>query len=74
MNLKQVIIVVLVAAILIIAGRAIIKVQPETGPEIEMNNPLVELETNKGKITLELFSTAAPKTVDNFIKLAKVGF
>jgi len=74
MNMKQVIIVVLVAAVLIIAGRAIIKVKPETGPEIEMNNPLVELETNKGKITLELFSIAAPKTVENFTKLAKAGF
>jgi len=72
--MKQVIVVVLVATVLIIASWTIIKVKLETGPEIEMNNPLVELGTNKGKITLELFSTAAPKTVDNFIKLAKAGF
>ncbi len=32
------------------------------------------LHTAKGDITLELFDTLAPKTVENFIKLAKEGF
>lgn len=32
------------------------------------------LHTNKGNITLELFGDDAPKTVENFVKLAKGGF
>ena len=34
----------------------------------------VVIETEKGDIKLELYSKAAPKTVDNFIKLANEGF
>jgi peptidyl-prolyl cis-trans isomerase B (cyclophilin B) len=32
------------------------------------------LQTNQGAIELELFSGEAPKTVDNFVKLARDGF
>jgi len=32
------------------------------------------IETNKGRITVELFNDKAPKTVENFIKLAESGF
>jgi peptidyl-prolyl cis-trans isomerase B (cyclophilin B) len=32
------------------------------------------IETNKGNIVLELFEKDTPKTVDNFVKLAKDGF
>ena len=35
---------------------------------------LAELHTNKGIITIELFSADAPKTVKNFITLAESGF
>ena len=31
-------------------------------------------ETNRGTITAELYDTDAPKTVENFITLAKKGF
>ena len=34
----------------------------------------VIFETDKGKITFELFSNDAPNTVDNFIKLVNEGF
>ncbi len=34
----------------------------------------VTLTTNKGDITLELYADKAPKTVENFTKLAKEGF
>jgi len=34
----------------------------------------MKLETNFGVITLELFPTKAPKTVENFTKLAAAGF
>src|ERR687883_332575 len=32
------------------------------------------MQTNHGTIELELFDDAAPKTVDNFVKLARDGF
>lgn len=34
----------------------------------------VVIETEKGDIKLELYSKAAPKTVENFVKLAEEGF
>ncbi|MFH0726877.1 MAG: peptidylprolyl isomerase [Pseudomonadota bacterium] len=36
--------------------------------------PRVQLETDKGTITLELNRTAAPKTVDNFLQYVDSGF
>ncbi|QMU56657.1 MAG: peptidylprolyl isomerase [Candidatus Mycalebacterium zealandia] len=35
---------------------------------------VVEIETNKGKITLEMYPEHAPKTVNNFVFLAGEGF
>ena len=40
----------------------------------KLNNIMVTLETSLGNIGLELYPDAAPKTVENFIKLAKAGF
>lgn len=40
--------------------------------ETKMTN--VKIETTKGDITLELFDSEAPKTVENFVTLAKKGF
>jgi len=37
-------------------------------------NPHVILETNQGKIELELFPDIAPKAVKNFIELSKKGY
>jgi peptidyl-prolyl cis-trans isomerase B (cyclophilin B) len=37
-------------------------------------NPRAVINTSRGEITIELFYQAAPKTVTNFIKLAKSGF
>lgn len=34
----------------------------------------VIIETDKGEVKLELYSKAAPKTVENFVKLAQEGF
>ena len=34
----------------------------------------VELETNKGKIVIELYTGEMPITAGNFVKLAKDGF
>ena len=37
-------------------------------------NPIVEVKTTEGVITVELYSDKAPKTVDNFLKYVKDGF
>jgi cyclophilin family peptidyl-prolyl cis-trans isomerase len=39
-----------------------------------MANPKATLETNHGSFTAELFEDRAPKTVENFLKLAESGF
>lgn len=36
--------------------------------------PVVKIQTNKGDITIELFSNDAPKAAENFVTLAKKGF
>ena len=38
------------------------------------SNPTAMLETNKGKIVIELYPDAAPKTVENFATLIQQGF
>ncbi|MDI6715910.1 MAG: peptidylprolyl isomerase [Actinomycetota bacterium] len=38
------------------------------------NRPRAVIETNKGKIVIELFPDKAPNTVNNFVKLANSGF
>jgi len=43
-------------------------------PSFAASNPKVELDTTAGRIVLELYPDAAPKTVANFIKLSKAGF
>ncbi len=35
---------------------------------------IAHIHTNKGEISLELFETTTPKTVTNFVTLAKAGF
>lgn len=39
-----------------------------------MTNPVVVLETNKGTIKMEIYTTGAPKTSENFLDLVKRGF
>jgi peptidyl-prolyl cis-trans isomerase B (cyclophilin B) len=36
--------------------------------------PVVRMTTNRGTLEIELFQKDAPKTVENFLKLAKSGF
>ncbi len=46
-------------------------------PEMQIDadgNYTVSMETNKGTIELELYAAAAPKTVNNFVFLAREGF
>jgi cyclophilin family peptidyl-prolyl cis-trans isomerase len=37
-------------------------------------NPMVEMKTNQGTITIELYADKAPKTVENFLQYVKDGF
>ena len=39
-----------------------------------MADPIIVLETNQGNIELELMPSVAPKTVENFTKLAEKGY
>jgi cyclophilin family peptidyl-prolyl cis-trans isomerase len=40
----------------------------------QSGRPKAVIETTKGKIVIELYNDFAPKTVENFVKLAKQGF
>ena len=40
----------------------------------EKPNPTAIIETDKGKIVIELYPDAAPKTVENFATLIQQGF
>lgn len=49
--------------------------KPETKENIKMeNNKIAVIETNKGTIKFKFYPDEAPKTVENFIKLANEGF
>ncbi len=39
-----------------------------------MPNPTVALDTNHGRIVLELYADKAPKTVESFVEYVKAGF
>ncbi len=42
--------------------------------EINMKNPIVTIETNRGTIQVELYPEIAPNTVKNFLSLVNKGF
>jgi cyclophilin family peptidyl-prolyl cis-trans isomerase len=46
----------------------------EKQAEEPKENPVVVIETTKGDIVVELYADAAPKTVANFLALAKEGY
>ena len=67
----------IVLIIIVILGGWYLTHQPSAVPTSSItmnNNPTVILHTNFGDITLELWRDKAPKTVDNFLTLAKKGF
>ena len=45
-----------------------------TGEQGRAERPMATIETTKGAITVELYRDEAPKTVENFVTLAKKGF
>jgi len=53
------------------------KLQWDSSPEMQIDTNkkyMAEIETNKGVIELELLPNHAPKTVNNFVFLAREGF
>ena len=50
------------------------KIQAESTTKKETKIVKIKIETNKGDIYADLFSEEAPKTVENFVTLAKKGF
>ena len=53
------------------------KLQWDSSPEMQIDTNkkyMAEIETNKGIIELELYPNHAPKTVNNFVFLAREGF
>jgi len=46
----------------------------KTKPPEAFKNPVAVLQTNKGKIVMELYPESAPKTVENFKKLISEKF
>ncbi len=49
----------------------------KTAPEMEIDatkSYSAEMETSKGTIKIDLFASAAPKTVNNFVFLSRQGF
>ena len=44
------------------------------GARAQSGNPRAVIETSKGTIVVELYADKAPKTVENFVTLAKKGF
>lgn len=80
---KNKILISVIAAIVLIGGLAAIllfradkkDINQETNLTIKQNTmPTAKIKTNKGEIVVELFSSDAPKTVENFISLVKKGF
>ena len=45
-----------------------------TSVRAESARPKAVIETSKGRVVIELYAAEAPKTVANFLKLAKQGF
>ncbi|HUW50018.1 MAG TPA: peptidylprolyl isomerase [Sulfuricella sp.] len=41
---------------------------------VQAANPMVEMKTNLGSFTLELYPDKAPKTVENFLRYTRSGF
>lgn len=67
-------IIPLVVAMLI--GQFILPVSAGTSKQVEMNsnNPIVEMDTTKGTIKIEIFESEAPITSQNFLDLVERGF
>jgi cyclophilin family peptidyl-prolyl cis-trans isomerase len=72
-----IIIIVVITGLIVIAsdnGQTKKKVEVKTVKNMIENKQNVTVETSLGNIDIELYPDRAPKTVENFVKLAKDGF
>ena len=73
-------ITIFLVVILIISGVIYFQFMNDVKPDVDKSTPITSisgdiiLKTNLGDVELELFSDKAPKTVENFKKLAEEGF
>lgn len=78
MDKKYILITILVLALVIIFFLTYINMKKNTAindaGNIKSSNPIISLKTNKGDIKIELYKKDSPKTVENFLTLAKKGF
>jgi peptidyl-prolyl cis-trans isomerase-like 1 len=74
--LRSVSVATLALAVAISAAAGFQKSKKEEGKKPPMSNgkEIAVIETNMGTIELELFRKEAPKTVENFVKLAEKGY
>lgn len=77
-KLYSIIVMLLILAVTFsIAQEKAQKDEPKKEKKVETkltSNPIVVMETSMGNIELELFPKEAPKTVENFVGLAKKGY
>lgn len=69
-----VIVLLLVMWVFKISNTSESTLMPEQIQNQKENMPQVNIKTNKGDIVVELYQNDAPKTVENFLKLADLGF
>lgn len=60
-----------IVLLLVFAAASDVAAQP---PPKSTPHPIAVIQTNKGTIKIRLYPEEAPKTVENFIKLARKGF
>jgi len=77
--MKKIFIVIILIILIVLIGYFFFRDketrQEEKEEVIESAEVMIAtIKTNKGDIKIELFSEDAPKTVENFVKLAKEGF
>lgn len=76
---KQFIALVILVALLAIGAKYFGTKRPETSNQSTQSSPYVEakmvtIETDKGKIKIELYNQDAPKTTQNFTELSRRGY
>jgi len=72
--MKKIITIVVLVLIAIILMKFASPSEENNNSISTATNPIVEVETSLGTITLELYHDDAAKTVENFLKLADSGF
>jgi cyclophilin family peptidyl-prolyl cis-trans isomerase len=62
------------ACVLLLALAACVVMTGAGAAQTPVAGPVIVMETTKGVITIEMYPSEAPKTVENFVKLVKANF